>query len=110
MGRCGKNSVVLAVSLIAAFPAAAQIAQPRSEYEELTQRPKPQPEVPRDLAGVIRGASPERLLVSRLDGGTIEVDISWYEPRDLLMLAGDRYLGFTYTGYEALASHWWTVP
>ena len=64
MGRCGKISAVLSVSLIVAVPAAAQEAQRRSEYEELTQRPKPQPEIPRDLAEVIPDASPDRLLVS----------------------------------------------
>ena len=101
MGRCSKISASLACLVLVATPVAAKEFEPRNEYEALTQRPKSHPAIPPQFSEIIRDASPDRLLVNGLHGNTIEVDISWYEPRDFLMLAGSRYLGFAYTGYEA---------
>ncbi|HZF93417.1 MAG TPA: hypothetical protein VEZ20_00950 [Allosphingosinicella sp.] len=90
----------LLAALLGAAPAAAQVV-PRTEYEEVTGRPKPLPAIPRAFSGFVRAASPDLLLVRGLGGRDISVEIDWYEVEGFEQLQGGRFLGFAVTGHEA---------
>jgi hypothetical protein len=87
--------------LIAPASGSAQSFEPRTEYEELTGEPKPIPQIPDGLSGIVRAASSSLVEVKSLAGTAIPVNISWYEPSDFEVFADGRYLGFAYGGYEA---------
>ncbi|MBX3562409.1 MAG: hypothetical protein KF780_11430 [Sphingomonas sp.] len=73
---------------------------PRTQYEDLVERPKPMPEIPAHLRSILSASSPDQLLVRDLHGRDIPVDIEWYEPEDFVLLRDGRYLGFALQGYE----------
>jgi hypothetical protein len=99
--RSGTASLALcAIAAAFAAPATAQQFRPRTEYERLTERPKPVPTVPAELSGIVRGVSPDRLLVRTLGGGEVAVDIEWYEVRSFTLHPGGRFLGLDVGGYE----------
>jgi hypothetical protein len=90
----------LLAALLASAPAAAQFV-PRTEYEQMTGRPKPLPVIPRALSGIVRAASPDVLLVRGLGGREIAVEIAWYDVEGFEQLQGGRFLGLVVTGHEA---------
>jgi hypothetical protein len=90
----------LLAALLASAPAAAQFV-PRTEYEQMTGRPKPLPVIPRALSGIVRAASPDVLLVRGLGGRDIAVEIAWYDVERFEQLQGGRFLGLVVTGHEA---------
>lgn len=101
MPRRKPEAALAAIALLLApVPANAQEFQPRTEYEEMIQAPKPLPAIPAEYAGIVSVASPELLLVKALDGGDIPVDIDWMEPEDFHSFAQGRFFGFSFTGYE----------
>jgi len=101
--RNGRHDLIGPALVLALFPQAgqAQSLVPRTEYEELTEAPKPVPSIPASLAGIVHADSADRMVVKSLDGSEIPIDIEWYEPDEFKLFAGERYLGYSYGGYEA---------
>ena len=95
-----KERLSLALLLAASTAAAAQEPVLRTEYEQLTERPKPLPAVPRELRAIVAAVSPQRLEVRGLAGQTILVDIEWWEPSELRLLPDGRFLGMRRIGYD----------
>lgn len=96
----GPDLFAVATMFTFAEPVATQPFTPRTEYEQLIERPKPMPEIPADLRSIVSAPSPDQLLVRDLHGRDIPVDIEWYDPEDFMLLRDGRYLGFTLQGYE----------
>ena len=90
---------VLTGALLAAQPATAQ-QPPLTELEQAMGHRKTAPVIPPALQPIVQEASATRLLIRRLEGGTIEVDISEMQPERFEAFAGGRFLGFAFTGYE----------
>lgn len=86
--------------LLAPLQAGAQDFVPRTEYEEMMGEPKPLPAIPAQFAGIVRASSPELLLVKALDSREIPVNIDWLEPDEFHSFAQDRFIGFSFSGYE----------
>lgn len=98
MPRGRISAALLAAAIFC--PAAAQEPPLRTEYERLTERPKPLPEVPAELRAVVVAVSPARLEVRALSGQVIPVDIEWWEPSEFRLLRRGRFLGMRRSGYE----------
>ena len=100
--RKGRNEWgAAALLLLLAVPAAAQSPTARSEYEEYTGRPKPAPTIPAEVRAMVAEATPDRLVVRRLNGETVSISLDYIEPVRFSTWQDGRFLGFDYAGYEA---------
>ncbi|MBX3562407.1 MAG: hypothetical protein KF780_11420 [Sphingomonas sp.] len=95
------RGLVPALAVLLAFaPASAQPQSALAEYEELTGRPKPVPDIPPALREIITEASAERLVIRGLGGAAIPVEIDWMEPLRFDSFGDGRFVGFEYGGVE----------
>ena len=95
-------AALLLLSICAASVAQDRQFTPREDYEEFLGRPKPTPEIPRELRGIVVEARPERLVVQGLGGQRIPVSLEWFEPGEFETFADGRFLGFRYWGNEEI--------
>ena len=82
-------------------PAAAQETTPREEYEAVTGRPKPAPEIPAALSAMVFETTPDHIFVRGIDGERIPVSIDWFDPREFASHQDGRFFAFSFTGYAA---------
>jgi hypothetical protein len=88
-----------ALALIAAA-AAAQEPAPVNELEQARGRQTRAPAIPEELRPMVREATRERLLVRRVRGPDVVVDISDREAESPAQFGNGRFVGFPYAGYE----------
>ena len=90
-GRADKRILMAAIALMLAPPSAAATAQ----------EDRAVPVIPAEFRSVVRAVSPDRLVVTALDGRPIPVDIEYYVPSRFSLHQRGRYLGFAVDGHEA---------
>ncbi|HEX8639839.1 MAG TPA: hypothetical protein VF704_01655 [Allosphingosinicella sp.] len=94
------RAALFALALVAAASAAAQEPALSTELEQSLGRLTRAPAVPQTLRDVVREASRERLIVRRIRGDDIVIDIDDREAEGLSAFLNGRFVGFSYAGYE----------
>ena len=97
----GKAEWAAMLLLAWAASAAAQVTNPRQEYEEATGRPKQAPTIPSQFREMVDEATPDLLVVRGVEGQLIPVTLDWIDPTAFRTFYERRYLGFAFSGYEA---------
>ena len=93
-------SPALLAAALAAASAAAQQPELRTELEQALGRQTKAPTVPPELRAMVREASRERIVVRRIRGEDVVIDLTDREAEALAQFGGGRFVGFPYQGYE----------
>ena len=93
-------SLVLLAAALAATAAAAQQPGLQTELEQALGRQTKAPSVPPDVRPMVREASRERIVVRRITGEDVVIDLTDREAEALAQFGGGRFVGFPYEGYE----------
>ena len=93
-------SAVFFAAALAPASLAAQQPELRTEFEQAMGRQTRAPAVPPELRPIVREASRERIIVRRISGEDVVIDLTDREAEALAQFGGGRFVGFPYEGYE----------
>ena len=98
-----KNTAKTGAALLFALASAgsAQEPTPQAVYEEQFGRPKRAPIIPEAVRTMVAEATPDRLVVRRIDGSTVSRNLDYIDLSDFATYQDGRYLGYVYSGHEA---------